>query len=81
MSFCDYIIYGTDDGLVKIRSFPDMNLINYYKPFDCFEIVCLEISFDKRYCYAWSRGGEIAVIRDISVNDPTEVEQKKFKFK
>ena len=81
LSFCDYIIYGTDDGLVKIRSFPDMNLINYYKPFDCFEIVCLEISFDKRYCYAWSRGGEIAVIRDISVNDPTEVEQKKFKFK
>ena len=81
LSFCDYIIYGTDDGMVKIRSFPDMNIINYFNPFDGYEISCLEISFDKRYCYAWSRGGEIAVIRDLSVNDPTEVEQKKFKFK
>ena len=67
--------------MVKIRSFPDMNLINSYNPFKSSEIVCLEISFDKRYCYAWSQGAEIAVIRDISVNDPTEVEQKKFKFK
>ena len=81
LSFCEYLIYGTDDGMVKIRSFPDMNLINSYNPFKSSEIVCLEISFDKRYCYAWSQGAEIAVIRDISVNDPTEVEQKKFKFK
>ena len=81
LSFCDYIIYGTDDGMIKIRSFPDMNLINFFNPFDGYEISCLEISLDKRYCYAWSRGGEIAIIRDISVNDPTEVEQKKFKFK
>ena len=58
-----------------------MNLINSYNPFEYAEIVCLEISLDKRYCYAWSRGGEIAVIKDISVNDPAEVEQKKFKFK
>ena len=80
-SFCDYIIYGTDDGIVKIRSFPNMYLINNYKPFDGCEILCLELSLDKRYCYAWSKGGEIAVIRDVSVNDPTEVEHKKSKFK
>ena len=79
--FCDYIIYGTDDGMIKIRSFPDMNLINYYKPFDYCETLCLELSFDKRYCYAWSKGGEIAVIKDVSVNDPTEVDYKKTKFK
>ena len=81
LSFCDYIIYGTDDGLVKIRSFPHMDLINYFNPFDGNEIVCLEISFDKRYCYAWSKGGEIAVIKDVNVNDPNEVEQKKYKSK
>ena len=81
LSFCDFIIYGTDDGMVKIRSFPDMNLINCYSPFEGCEVLCLEISFDKRFCYAWSRGGEIAVIRDVNVNDPTEVEQKKYKFK
>jgi WD40 repeat protein len=81
LGFSDYLIYGTNDGMVKIRSFPHMNLINSYNPFEYAEIVCLEISLDKRYCYAWSRGGEIAVIKDISVNDPAEVEQKKFKFK
>ena len=81
LSFCDYLIYGTDDGMVKIRSFPEMNLINCCKPFDCCEILCLEISLDKRYCYAWSKGGELAIIRDISANDPIEVEQKKLKFK
>ena len=81
LNFCDYLLYGTDDGMVKIRSFPELNLINCYKPFDGLEISCLEISFDKRYCYAWSKGGEIAVIKDASVNDPTEVEQKKLKLK
>ena len=81
LNFCDYVIYGTDDGIVKIRSFPDMNLINSYTPFDSHEIGSLEISLDKRYCYVWSKGGEIAVIKDISVNDPVEVEQKKSKFK
>ena len=58
-----------------------MNLINRYKPFDGYEISCIEISFDKRYCYAWSKGGEIAVIKDASVNDPAEIEQKKLKLK
>ena len=81
LGFNDYLIYGTDDGMVKIRSFPHMNLINSYNPFEYAEIICLEISLDKRYCYAWSKGGEIAVIKDISVNDPAEVEQKKFKLK
>ena len=80
LSFCDYIIYGTDDGLIKIRSFPEMNLINFYKLYDS-EVACLELSLDKRYCYSWSKGGEISVIRDISVNDPNEVEQKKTKLK
>ena len=81
LSFCDFLIYGTDDGMVKIRSFPEMNLVNWYSPFDGTEVLCLEISFDKRFCYAWSKGGEITVIRDINVNDPTEVEQKKYKIK
>ena len=80
LSFCDYIIYGTNDGFIKIRSFPNMNLINYIQIYDS-EIVCLELSLDKRYCYAWSKGGDISVIRDISVNDPSEVEQKKSKLK
>ena len=79
-TFCDYVIYGTDDGMVKIRSFPDMNLISFYSSFECYEITCLELSLDKRYCYAWGKGGDIFEIKDISIKEPNEVEQKKFKF-
>jgi WD40 repeat protein len=80
LTFCDYVIYGTDDGMVKIRSFPDMNLISFYSPLDCYEITCLELSLDKKYCYIWSKGGDIFEIKDIAIKDPNEVEQKKFKF-
>ena len=80
-TFCDYVIYGTDDGMVKIRSFPDMNLINTYSSLECYEIACLELSLDKRYCYAWSKGGDLLEIKDIAIKEPSEVEQKKFKFK
>ena len=80
-TFCDYVIYGTDDGMVKIRSFPDMNLISTYSSLECYEIVCLELSLDKRYCYAWSKGGDLLEIKDIAIKEPSEVEQKKFKFK
>jgi len=79
-TFCDYVIYGTNDGMVKIRSFPDMNLISFYSSFECYEITCLELSLDKRYCYAWGKGGDIFEIKDISIKEPNEVEQKKFKF-
>ena len=81
LSFCDYVIYGTNDGMVKIRSFPEMNLVNSKDIYDGNEIACLEISLDKRYCYVWCEGGEITVIKDITVNDPAEVEHKKSKFK
>jgi WD40 repeat protein len=81
LSFCDYVIYGTNDGMIKIRSFPEMNLVNSKVICDDNEIVCLEISLDKRYCYVWNEGGEITVIKDITVNDPAEVEHKKSKFK
>ena len=27
-NFQDYLIYGTDDGRIKIRSFPNMDLLN-----------------------------------------------------
>ena len=80
LTFCDYVIYGTDDGMVKIRSFPDMNLTSSYSFSECNEIACLELSFDKRYCYVWSKGGDIYEIKDIAIKEPNEVEQKKFKF-
>ena len=67
--FFDYIIYGTDDGYIKIRSFPDMNLINSIKPDDCHEIISIEISQDKKYCYAWSNKNKIFIITDNSKDE------------
>lgn len=32
LDFQEFLIYGTDDGYIKIRSFPDMNLIEMIKP-------------------------------------------------
>ena len=66
LQFHDYLIYGTENGYVKIRSFPDMNLISSIKPFEGQEIRALELSPDKRFCYAWSHRDKIAVIEDVN---------------
>ena len=75
LNFQDYIIYGTDDGMVKVRSFPNLQLINSIQPYGCNEIVSLEISQDKKYCYIWNKENKIFVIKDLYTN--TEEEQKK----
>ena len=75
LNFQDYIIYGTDDGMVKVRSFPNLDLINSIQPYGCNEIVSLDISQDKKYCYLWNKDNKIFVIKDLYTN--TEEEQKK----
>ena len=61
--FQDYLIYGTNDGILKIRKFPEMELANSYNPFSNGKsIECLCLSLDKKYCFAWSTSNEIAVI-------------------
>ena len=68
-NFFDYLIYGTDDGYIKIRSFPDMNLINSIKPGECHEVISIEISQDKKYCYTWINGNKIYIIKDNSKDE------------
>ena len=67
LEFQEFLIYGTDDGYIKIRSFPNMKMINMIQPFEGQEIKTIEISLDKRYCYAWSYSNKIAIIKDSSV--------------
>ena len=67
LEFQDFLIYGTDDGYIKIRSFPNMQIINMIKPFEGQEIKTLEISHDKRYCFAWSYGNKIVIVKDSTV--------------
>ena len=69
LHFQDFLIYGTDKGCVKVRAFPKMNLIgNVLEVSQNSNIETLEISKDKRYCYVWSKGNEISIIKDISVS-------------
>ena len=69
LNFQDFLIYGTDKGCVKVRAFPKMNLIgNVLEVSQNSNIETLEISKDKRYCYVWSKGNEISIIKDISVS-------------
>ena len=74
LNFMDYLIYGTNDGYVKIRAFPKMNLINYIKIFEGRKICTLNISNDKRCCYAWGSGGQIAVIKESQCTNNQEKE-------
>ena len=73
LQFHDYLIYGTEDGYVKIRSFPDMNLISSIRPFEGQEIKALELSPDKRFCYVWSHKDKIAIIEDANTHTGFEM--------
>ena len=65
LNFQEYLIYGTDDGRIKIRRFPKMDLINNVSPSGCNEIISMDISQDKRYCYLWIKDNKIIVIKDL----------------
>ena len=69
LEFQEFLIYGTDDGLVKIRRFPNMNIINTINPFDGVAIETLALSQDKRYCFVWGRDNQIGVIKEYLASD------------
>ena len=68
LDFQDYIIYGTDDGTIKIRKFPHLELINSVCPKEGNEIISMDISKDNNYCYIWLNNNEIFVIKDLYVD-------------
>ena len=74
LSFNEILIYGTNNGYIKIRAFPKMNLIHSIKIYkeDC-EIRALEISNDKRYCYSWGKEDRLAFISDNIISDFQEI--------
>ena len=67
-SFQDILIYGTNNGFIKMRKFPEMTLVNSVKVFPVEEINTISISPDKKSCYAWSSNNIIAVIKDSELN-------------
>ena len=69
LTFQEFLIYGTDKGIVKIRRFPDMNLVgDIIKVTNGTPIEILEISDDKRFCYVWSEGNKINIIKDFNTS-------------
>ena len=63
-SFQDILIYGTNDGFIKMRKFPELTLINSIKVFPNEEINTICVSPDKKHCYVWSCSNSIAKIKD-----------------
>ena len=67
-NFQDILIYGTNDGLVKIRKFPEMTLLHSIEVFPGEEINTISLSPDKKYCFVWGSGNVIAVLKDSDIN-------------
>ena len=77
LNYQELLIYGTSDGFIKIRKFPDMSLINTIEFLDGKPIETLALSKDHRFCYAYSGGDSIAIVYDeettINVENKTIV--------
>ena len=69
INFQEFLIYGTDDGFIKMRSFPKMELINNIKIYNNHPVKVLEISDDKKCCYVWGQGDEIVILSDSVISD------------
>ena len=76
LNFQEYLIYGTDDGRIKIRNFPKMDLINSVSPYECNEIISMDISPDKKYCFVWIKDNYIIVIKDLYIDSNEDGKKK-----
>ena len=69
INFHDFLIYGTDKGYIKIRSFPEMKLVGESLNLtDGIPIEVLEISEDKRFIFVWSKWKVFNIIKDINTS-------------
>ena len=67
-SFQDILLYGTDKGIIKMRKFPEMTLVNSKEIFPGEEINTICISPNKKICYVCSSDNAIAVVKDSDIN-------------
>ena len=72
LNFNEFLIYGTNNGYIKLRDFPKMNLLHSIKVCDdC--IKTLTLSNDKKYCYAWGQGDILNIISDNIISEFQEI--------
>ena len=63
-NFQDILLYGTNDGFIKMRKFPEMTLINSIQIFPGEEINTICLTPNKKYCFVWSSENIIAIVKD-----------------
>ena len=73
-NFLDYLIYGTEKGMIKIRKFPKMELICELDTGKGKPIRTIAISSDMLFCFAWVEGEKLIVFKNkdvvTNVEDP-----------
>ena len=57
----DYLIYCTNNGFIKIRKLPELDLIQEINPLNK-SIECLCVSKDSRLIFCWSDSNKIVVV-------------------
>ena len=67
-NFQDILIYGTNNGFVKIRKFPEMSLLHSIEVFPGEEINTISLSPDKKFCFVWGSQDSIAILKDSDIN-------------
>ena len=67
-NFQDILIYGTNNGFIKLRKFPEMTLIHSIEVFPGDEINMVSLSPDKKFCFVWSSENAIAILKNSDIN-------------
>ena len=80
LNFQEYLVYGTNNGFIKIRKFPELNLINSVEFLDGNPIETFDISFDHRFCYVYNGKENFSFFYESSA-EKTEVNNKEKKMK
>ena len=75
--FQDYLIYGTDDGRIEIRKFPEMDLKYNKQITEGNDIISMDISPDKKFCFIWSKDNKISIITDLTGTNNDNDDKKK----
>ena len=76
-NFLDYLIYGTEQGLIKIRKFPKMEILSEIDVGKGKPIRTIEVSSDMLFCFVWVEGDKIIVCKNkdvlTNVEDPLNI--------
>ena len=68
LNFQEYLIYGTNNAFIKIRKFPELNLINSLEFENKNPIEAFDISLDHRFCFVNNSNANFAFFYEPNAN-------------